>query len=107
MGIDVPPDHVAQGRTVPTVRFIQAENEKDRPLVHIHSGATPPARPSAAIGYGGTWCWISDDDYATKRTFTLLMIFTSMAETGVIPQMPTLTLPIREAGALTPVSVCA
>jgi hypothetical protein len=95
MGIEVPPEHVAQGRTVPTVRPIGAENQRDRPLVRIHSGAAAPSRVFAAVTYGNTAYWIDDNDYASKRTFTLLMIFTSLAETGVSPQIPTLTIPVR------------
>ena len=64
-------------------------------MVRIHSGSAAPARAFAAIRYNYTWFWIDEDDYASKRTFTLLMIFTSLAETGVVPQVPTLTLPVR------------
>lgn len=64
-------------------------------MVKIHSGSNPPAGAFVAVRYRGTSYWIDDDDYASKRTFTLLMIFTSLAETGVVPQVPTLTLPVR------------
>ncbi|MBS0519564.1 MAG: hypothetical protein JSR90_12805 [Proteobacteria bacterium] len=95
MGIDVPEADVAAGRTVPTVRPITAKNPRERPLVHIHSGPAAPAHAYAAVNYDGTAFWIDDDDYASKRTFTLLMIFTSLAETGVVAQNPTLTIPVR------------
>jgi hypothetical protein len=94
MGIDVPASHVASGRTVPTVRPTTTE-KRDRPLVNIRSGSSAPARAFASVSYGGTAYWIDDDDYESKRNFTLLMIFTSLAEAGVVPQIPTLTLPVR------------
>lgn len=95
MGIDVPPGHVVAGRTLPTVWLNTSPNPKDRPMVRIHSGTAAPATAFAAVEYGNTWYWIGDDDFHSKRTFTLLMIFTSLAETGVVPQVPTLTLPVR------------
>ncbi len=95
MGIDVPPAHVASGRTLATVWVNTSPNPRDRPMVRIHSGAAPPANAFAAAEYGNTWYWIDDNDFASKRTFTLLMIFTSLAETGVVPQVPALTLPVR------------
>ena len=95
MDIEVPAADIAAGRTVPTVRSASAANPRERPMVRIHSGSAVPARAFAAIRYNYTWFWIDDDDYASKRTFTLLMIFTSLAETGVVPLVPTLTLPVR------------
>lgn len=94
-GIDVPPAHVASGRTLPTVRVNSATSPRDRPMVRIHSGTAPPANAFVAIEYGGTWYWIDDDDFNSKRAFTLMMIFTALAETGVVPQVPALTLPVR------------
>lgn len=95
MDVEVPPEHIAEGRTVPTVRSATAENPRDRPMVRIHSGASAPSRAFASVRYDNTSYWIDDNDYASKRTFTLLMIFTSLAETGVVPQIPSLTLPVR------------
>ena len=95
MGIEVPPAHVASGRTLATVWVNTSPNPRDRPMVRIHSGTAPPANAFAAAEYGNTWYWIDDNDFHSKRTFTLLMIFTSLAETGVVPQVPALTLPVR------------
>ena len=95
MGIEVPETHVASGRTVPTVRTNSADNMRERPLVRIHSGPRAPANAYAAVNYGDLAYWIDDNDYASKRTFTLLMVFTSLAETGSVPQVPILTVPVR------------
>ena len=95
MDVEVPPEHVAEGRTVATVRTMSAPNPRDRPMVRIRSGSMAPAGAFAAVRYGNTSFWIDSNDYASKRTFTLLMIFTSLAETGVTPQTPQLTLPVR------------
>jgi hypothetical protein len=68
---------------------------RDRPMVKIDSGTAPPANAFAAVEYGNTWYWIDDNDFNSKRSFTLMMIFTALAETGVVPQVPALTLPVR------------
>jgi hypothetical protein len=95
MGIDVPAEHIAEGRTVPSIRSPGAENPRDRPLVRILSGASAPPKAFSAVHYGNTWYWIDDGDFASKRIFTLLMIFTSLAETNVAPQVPALTIPVQ------------
>jgi hypothetical protein len=92
-GIEVPPEHIAQGRTAMATRLAGAENVRDRPLIRIHSSAAPPANTYAAIRYRDTWYWIDDGDFASKRIFSFLMIFFSLAETGVTPQAPVLTIP--------------
>ena len=76
-------------------RLASAEHPRDRPLVTIRSGASAPVGAFSAISYRGTRYWIDDNDFNSKRIFTLLMIFFSLAETGVTPQAPTLTLPVN------------
>ena len=70
-----------------------APDPHDRPLVHVLSGPAPPAAPFTAVRYRGGWYWIDDHDLASKRIFTFLMMFFSLAETGVTPQTPVLTVP--------------
>jgi hypothetical protein len=92
-GIEVPDDHVSQGRTRSATRQASAENARDRPLVQIHSGANSPAAPFTAVRYRDTWYWVDDSDLGSKGIFAFLMMFFSLAETGVTPQAPVLTLP--------------
>jgi hypothetical protein len=92
-GIEVPAEHVAQGRTATSTRLASAENPRDRPFVRVQSSASPPANSYAAVRYRDAWYWIDDDDLASKRVFSFLMIFFSLAETGVTPQAPVLTVP--------------
>lgn len=54
-----------------------------------------PANVYAAVTYGNMAYWIDDNDYASRRTFTLLMVFTSLAETASVPQIPIPTVPVR------------
>ena len=92
-GIEVPADHVAQGRTAASTRLAGSEDPRDRPFVRIRSSASPPGDSYAAVRYRGTWYWIDDGDFASKRIFSFLLIFFSLAETGVTPQAPVLTVP--------------
>jgi hypothetical protein len=94
-GIDVPAGDVAGHRTLPSARLIGAENPRDRPLVRILSGSDAPSDAFSAIRYRNRWYWIDDGDFASKRIFTMLMIFFSLAETGVTPQAPALTIPLN------------
>jgi hypothetical protein len=45
--------------------------------------------------YKGYWFWIEDTDIASKRTFTLLLILFSLAETGQSVTAPVVTVPSR------------
>jgi hypothetical protein len=94
-GIDVPGAHVSAGRTATATRLADAENMRDRPLIRILSGPTPPTSSFDAVHYRGTWYWIDDNDFGSKRIFTFLMLFFSLAETGATPQAPVLTIPVN------------
>ena len=94
-GIDVPPEHIAARRTPASVRVASADNARERPLVAILSGPAAPADAFCAVHYRDTWYWISDNDFPSKRVFTGLMIFFSLAETGTTPQVPSLTIPVN------------
>jgi hypothetical protein len=92
-GVDVPNAHVAAGRTAPSGRRGDAPDAHDRPLVRVYSGSKPPSDVYSAVRYRDTWYWIADDDLASKRVFTFLMMFFSLAETGVVSQAPVVTIP--------------
>jgi hypothetical protein len=94
-GIDVPGADVSRGRTAPSGRRSDAPDPNDRPLIRISSGPTAPAGAYSAVRYRDTWYWISDDDLASKRDFTFLMMFFALAETGVAAQAPVLTIPVN------------
>ncbi|MBS0638461.1 MAG: hypothetical protein JSS43_01235 [Proteobacteria bacterium] len=92
-GIEVPPEHIVSGRTVASTRQSTADNPRDKPLIRIMAGPSLPNDVYSAVRYRGTWYWIDDNDLMSKRVFTFLMIFFSLAETGVTPQAPVLTVP--------------
>ena len=92
-GIDVPPQDVAEGRTPASSRLPTAEDPRDRPILRVFTGSSRPSDAFAAIERHGAWFWIDDRDLASKRAFSVLMLFFSLAETGVARQVPVLTLP--------------
>jgi hypothetical protein len=93
VGIDLPAGDAASGRVLPGLR--QAGDEAATPLVHIRSGAKAPETAYAAMPYKGHWYWIDDNDIASKRTFTFMMILFSLAETGQAVAAPVVTVPSR------------
>jgi hypothetical protein len=93
-GVELPAGHVADGRATPGRR-----RAADAPLANgiarIHSGPEMPVQSYAAVPYKGSWYWIADDDIASKRTFTFLLILSSLAETGQSAAAPVVTVPSR------------
>jgi len=92
-GVDVPAAHVAEGRTAASARVASAADARDRPIVRIQSGASRPGEAFAAVRYRDTWYWVDDRDFLSKRIFSVLMLFFSLAETGTPAPAPVLTIP--------------
>jgi hypothetical protein len=92
-GITLPADNLSSGRAMPG----QAApgGAIAAPLVKIQSGPSAPEDAYAAVPYRSHWYWIDDTDYASKRTFTFLMILFSLAETGPGTAAPIVTVPSR------------
>jgi hypothetical protein len=93
--IDVPVQHVIDGRTFANVEVGPDAQPRDNPIVQIHAGPSPPDDAFAAVRYRDVWYWIDDRDYNSKRAFTFLLLFFALAETGVQSQAPVLTLPVQ------------
>ncbi|MGX1125781.1 hypothetical protein [Pseudomonas sp. HLS-6 TE3448] len=90
---EVPPIHLQEGRANPAPPEPDPNSLWDQPLVRIHSSATRPADAYAAIPYRGYWFWIDDRDMRSKSEFLFILILFSLAETGVAPQAPVITVP--------------
>jgi hypothetical protein len=90
--IDVPSEHIAEGRTVPSIASTESE-AKSRKLIDIQHSKEPPADAFTAIKYRDYWYWISDRDFRSKRTFAFLMILFSLTETGGKEGLPLVTIP--------------
>lgn len=92
--IDVPVDHVTTGRTVGSAPRRAGTPLIDMPPLNIRSGPAAPPHAVASVLYRGTWCRVSDEDFRSKWSLTFLLLFFSLAGTGVTPDAPVLTLPV-------------
>lgn len=91
-GIDVPAEHISSGRTYPGTLQRLSEVGDNTQLAAIHSGPQRPDQAYAEVRYKDTWYWIEDTDVRSKRAFSFMMMFFSLAETGTTPQMPVITV---------------
>jgi hypothetical protein len=93
--LEVPPEDAADGRTFANAPTGADPHPLDAPQVRIHSGATAPGDAFAAVRYRNSWYWLDDRDFTSKRALTFLLLFFALAETGVAPLAPTLTIPVQ------------
>ncbi len=93
--IDVPDEHVADGRTYVTSLEIGSGNDQILPFSRVHTAKEKPVDAFAAIKNRGYWYWIDDRDRLSKSHFTFLMILFSLAETGGVSQAPLITVPVN------------
>jgi hypothetical protein len=92
-GVDVPKQDLADHRATRVPASASAETGGS-PLIRIHSSREQPKNAYTAVFYRDHWFWIDDRDLKSKRVFMFLLIFSSLAETGIVPQsMPILTIP--------------
>ncbi len=74
--IDVPEEHVTEGRTYST--FFP----DDPDLIHIRVSRDKPSGAYLAIAYRDHWYYIDDRDAKSKNTFAVMQILMSMANDG-------------------------
>jgi hypothetical protein len=92
--VEVPASDIAEGSTYPVPPERLDSSPRDLPLVRIHSGDKPPEKAFVAVQYNGHWFWIDNHDFRSKGVFTFLLLLTSLAQTGVVPQAPVITVPV-------------
>jgi hypothetical protein len=89
--VEVPAGDVAAGRTYKT-QLSPAELDA-LPSLAVMSRELRPFEPFVAVEYRGTWYWIDDRDYASKRVFSILMLLLNLAEKTGEVQLPVITIP--------------
>ena len=90
---DVPAADLQDGRATPS---LQATNSAGSSApVEIKCSAAKPADAFAAVHYRDHWFWVDDRDWRTKRAFTAIMFFFTLAETGGNEKLPLITIPAQ------------
>ena len=80
---EVPAEHVALGWTFATVAVEgPGVDPNDRPPIVVHSGSALPDHVFVSTFERGTWFWIAEGDYRSKRAFSFLVTLLSLAEAG-------------------------
>jgi hypothetical protein len=87
---EVPEEDVRAGRTGAGALRDASANGK---LLRIQFSSERPRDALVQVHYRGGWYWIDDRDMASKRTFALVMIFSTLLETGARESMPLVTIP--------------
>ena len=91
--VDVPPRHITEGRTVPSVIKPDSPEQKIAQLIQVKHSSEKPADAYTAVNYKDRWFWIDDRDFKSKRTFAFLMILFSLSESGGREGLPLVTIP--------------
>jgi len=92
MWVDVPPEHVASGRTRPTPSTEPLENYGFKPLIHVYSSTEKPDEAFVMVRYHGLWFWIENTDFGSKRTLGFMQLMFSLAESGGGQKAPVVTV---------------
>jgi len=86
--VDVPPEHITDGRTGPT--FEQPPGAE--PLIRVHHAPERPDDAFVAIQNRGYWFYVDDRDIHSKRTFSIMQILLSLSESGEPGRGPVVTI---------------
>lgn len=65
--VDVPAQHVADGRTIPSLPQPDSTEEKVGLLIDIKSSSDKPENAYTAVNYQDHWFWVDDRDFKSKR----------------------------------------
>ena len=91
--VEVPDQHLEKKMTYP-IKYQPGEEEaKLGPLMRIQGGSERPENAFVAVKHLNHWYWIDEGDFASKRTFTFLMLLFSMMESEDSEGLPLVTIP--------------
>ncbi|MEJ8846292.1 hypothetical protein [Variovorax rhizosphaerae] len=88
--VDVPQADVQDGRTTESQAPSSAVLGR---LLKVKVAQERPADALVSVQYRNGWFWIDDRDIASKRTFAMVMIFSTLADSGAREGMPLVTIP--------------
>lgn len=88
---EVPPEHISEGRTTPTLQPAPNDPNRSPPLV-VNYSIESPESPFVAIQDRGYWYYIDDRDIESKNMLSLLTVLLSLAESSGTAQTPAITI---------------
>ena len=92
MEVAVPPEHIAEHRTIGLPATAPEGSGVLPRLMNIHSGTERQTDSFTQVRYRNHWYWIDDRDMNSKRVFTFLTVLFTLSETGQKIQQPILTI---------------
>ena len=90
--IDVPAGDLTAGRTYASLPDLTTPGWF--PRVEVRYGSLRPRDAFVAAFYDGDWFWIANDDLASKRVFSFVLLLTSLRESSKPGQPPVITIPV-------------
>lgn len=90
--VAVPPEHILERRTPGALPVPPEGTPRLPPFASIQSGTERPGETYAKVKYRDHWYWVDDQDFRSKRAFTLLTVLFTLSETGAKIQQPILTI---------------
>jgi hypothetical protein len=93
--VEVPVEHVAEGRATPGIREAEQEGSQVVRLARIHSSNNKPDDAYVAIHYKDQWFYIDDTDLKSKRTFAFMMLLFTLSDSGEKQNLPLITIPTQ------------
>lgn len=92
--VEVPAADIDEGRATRGVAQLADASQRSRAL-RIGSSVEAPSDPYVAVRHRGRYFYIDDRDLRSKRSFSLLMLLFSLADTGPQEPGPVLTIPAQ------------
>jgi hypothetical protein len=93
--VEVPLEHVAEGRATPGLREAKGNGSPVTELVRILSSKKKPADAYVAVPYQDYWFWIDACDLKTKHTFAFMMLLFTLSDNAGTQNPPMLTIPTQ------------
>ena len=90
--VDVPEDHVNDGRTYETLIDQMDVSAEFGPLIEVHSDSSKPEDAFVSVRYHDYWFWIDARDLPSKQMFSFFMLLFSFTE-GEKVYAPVVTIP--------------
>ncbi len=91
--MEVPPEHVAQGKTAPTFELPPEAPYEGRAPISVQFSREQPTGAFVAVEKEGWWYSIAENDQRSKRVLLLLNVLFQLAESGEPPARPVVTVP--------------